>query len=334
MRVERVLSFDVGKTGCRAVLFDRGTRVASGTSAGPAGLVDQGGPAAAVEAMAAAVRGLDVPAPRVDVISVGLAGFAQLADQPADQPADPGAGPGADRLAAAVLAHPDLDVGARRVALASDMTTSHAGALAGRPGVVVAAGTGAVTLCVDASGRHHVVDGWGYLLGDAGSGYAVGRAGLDSALRAHDGRGGSAALLTLGRDRFGDPDTWPSVVHGSPNPAGTVAAFARDVLTAAEQGDETSRVLWGRAGEALADAVGAAVRRTPGTVEVEVATTGGLLDAGELVREPFRRALAERMPRARLVPRAGDAHDGAFLLATRHDLPHEPLVRRTEGPTP
>ena len=54
----------------------------------------------------------------------------------------------------------------------------------------MAAGTG--TVCVARRGERLVkVDGWGSLLGDAGSGFAIGRAGLDSALRHADGRGGS-----------------------------------------------------------------------------------------------------------------------------------------------
>jgi N-acetylglucosamine kinase-like BadF-type ATPase len=75
------------------------------------------------------------------------------------------------------------------IVLASDITTSHAGALGGAPGVVVAAGTGAAALALDQEGRSAICDGWGYLLGDEGSGYAIGRAGLASALREHDGRG-------------------------------------------------------------------------------------------------------------------------------------------------
>lgn len=315
---QRVLTLDVGKTGCRAVLFADGERAADAAGPGPVGLADHDGVAAAVHAMAAVVRRLD-PADGATVVAVGLAGFAQALHRAGD-------------LAGAVLADPVIGHGVRRVVLASDMTTSHAGALAGRPGVVVAAGTGSVTLAVDPDGRSRVVDGWGYLLGDAGSGFALGRAGLKAALRAHDGRGGSPALLVRGRERFGDPDHWPAVVHGSPNPPGTVAAFARDVLAAAEAGDRSSLALWEQAGRTLADAVDAAVRRTPGAGRVEVAATGGLFDAGSLLLAPFRRAIDEQTPRARVVPRAGDAHDGALLLATRSDLPHEHLVRRTEAP--
>src|SRR5581483_2138299 len=54
------------------------------------------------------------------------------------------------------------------------------------------------------------VDGWGHLLGDAGSGFWIGRRGLDAALRAHDGRrGGSPVLARLVERDIGPLDRLP-----------------------------------------------------------------------------------------------------------------------------
>ena len=80
------------------------------------------------------------------------------------------------------------DTGIRDAVLAHDSTTSFLGALGDARGAVVASGTGVVTLAVgrDAIAR---VDGWGYIMGDAGSGYWIGREALDAVMRAFDGRG-------------------------------------------------------------------------------------------------------------------------------------------------
>jgi N-acetylglucosamine kinase-like BadF-type ATPase len=73
--------------------------------------------------------------------------------------------------------------------------TAYAGALGQSPGGVVAAGTGLIALGTDLDTRRRA-DGWGHLLGDCGGGAWIGRAGLEAALRAHDGRaGGSRPLL-------------------------------------------------------------------------------------------------------------------------------------------
>src|SRR5207302_1139349 len=69
------------------------------------------------------------------------------------------------------------------------------------------------------------VDGWGHLLGDAGSGFWVGRRGLDAALRAHDGRsGGSPLLARLVERDVGPLDRLPEIAARAR--AGPVAAIA------------------------------------------------------------------------------------------------------------
>ncbi|MFD1541824.1 hypothetical protein ACFSJ0_32575, partial [Nonomuraea guangzhouensis] len=77
---------------------------------------------------------------------------------------------------------------ARRVMITTDVVTSHAGAFSGGPGVVLAAGTGAIALGVSTAGGSGArpavvrqVDGWGFLYGDAGGGYWIGRRGLEAA---------------------------------------------------------------------------------------------------------------------------------------------------------
>lgn len=308
-----VLAVDVGKSGCRAALFVDGVRTSQAERPGSRGLADPGG----VDAAAAAIgdAAMTVTAGAIDAVAVGLAGLTQVPQAAQDL---------ADRL----VAHHRTDT----VVLASDMTTSHLGALRGQAGVVVAAGTGSVALCVSPTGVTARADGWGFLLGDAGSGYAIGRQGLDAALRAHDGRGGSEAMRVLAQRRYGDLDSLPRAVHGAANPPRAVAAFAPDVLKAAQDGDDWARTVWSQAGIELArTAAAAATAGMPGAGEVRVSTTGGLFDAGEALTEPFAWEIARLLPSARLRVRAGDALDGAYVMATRADLPHEALLIRHRG---
>ena len=123
----------------------------------------------------------------VGAVAIGAAGMATLGDQLRARL------PGA--LADAL--------GVRRLALAADAVTAYAGALGQRPGAVVAGGTGMIALGTDLTTWRRA-DGWGHLLGDSGGGAWIGRAGLDAAMRAHDGRrGGSPALLERAEAVFG-----------------------------------------------------------------------------------------------------------------------------------
>ncbi|MED4128587.1 N-acetylglucosamine kinase [Shouchella miscanthi] len=52
----------------------------------------------------------------------------------------------------------------------------------GQPGIIHISGTGSVTYAIDALGNEHRLGGWGYLLGDEGSGFAIGRSAIRAAL--------------------------------------------------------------------------------------------------------------------------------------------------------
>jgi N-acetylglucosamine kinase-like BadF-type ATPase len=62
-------------------------------------------------------------------------------------------------------------------------------------GVVLIAGTGSISLGRNAQGQTTRSGGWGHVIGDEGSGYALGQQALQAAVRAADGRGPQTLLL-------------------------------------------------------------------------------------------------------------------------------------------
>ena len=80
-----------------------------------------------------------------------------------------------------------------------DSVTSHAGALSLGWGVSLAAGTGVACLAVPATGEPRIIGGHGYLLGDEGGGFWIGRRGLPAALRASEGRAEPTTLRSVPR---------------------------------------------------------------------------------------------------------------------------------------
>ncbi|MGI5292276.1 N-acetylglucosamine kinase [Nonomuraea polychroma] len=202
----------------------------------------------------------------------------------------------------------DLDT----LVVAGDMVTTHVGALGFRPGVVVAAGTGVITLGTDLNDVWNQADGWGHLLGDYGGGAWVGMQGLHAALRAHDRRaGGSTALLERMTARFGDPLDLVALVYESGSAAHHLASFAPYVAEAARVGDPVARRIWTEAGRQLGQtAVAAAAALEP------VFSWGGrLFDAADLLMKPFQATVRESLPGARFAPPLGTSADGALALA-------------------
>jgi glucosamine kinase len=305
-----VVAIDGGRSGCR-VRFrhdDGSTREAVGP---PLPYVRGESPA---DALVAAI-GVALDEARATAADVVVAGLAGIFEQPEV------ARPVAERLADRT--------GAARVVVTGDLVTAHAGALglgedpAGlRPGVVLAAGTGAVAFAVGSEGRTARADGWGYLLGDEGGGFWIGRRGLTAALAYRDGRGGSAGLHARAEARFGRVERLPELVHAADEPAGLIASFAREVAAAAEQGDAVARGIWIEAAEHLA-ATAAGAASILGDRVTAVSCTGGLFDAGTLLAIPLHAALARIAPALRLEQPRGTPLDGAEALAAVAAFPTE-----------
>ncbi|MEU9118865.1 BadF/BadG/BcrA/BcrD ATPase family protein [Streptomyces sp. NPDC048506] len=248
---------------------------------------------------AAAQLGREVGADRYLAVCVGAAGMASLGD---DLRA---------RLPAALAGA----FGVHRLALAADAVTAYAGALGQRPGAVVAAGTGMIALGTDlsASGGWRRADGWGHLLGDCGGGAWIGRAGLEAALRAHDGRrGGSAALLARAEAVFGPVAGLPGALYPRADRPAVLASFAPEVARCAAEDDAVARDVLRAAAGHIADAAAAVCPLGAGST---VAYTGGLFGIGEPLLAPLRAELVERLPQARVTAAAATPLDGALTIA-------------------
>ncbi|MFI0961616.1 N-acetylglucosamine kinase [Streptomyces sp. NPDC021080] len=234
-------------------------------------------------------------AERLGAVAVGAAGLATLGDELRDE------------LPAAL----ERELGVRRLALAADAVTAYTGALGPRPGAVIAAGTGMIAIGTDlASWRR--ADGWGHLLGDCGGGAWIGRAGLEAALRAFDGRpGGSKSLLARAEEMFGPMPELPGRLYPRTDRAAVLASFAPEVADRAGS-DPVAADILRAAARHMAESAAAVC---PADGEPRLALTGGVFNMGAALLEPLREELAVRLPHARRVPAAGDPLDGALRIA-------------------
>lgn len=229
------------------------------------------------------------------------------------------------QLAAMLVSRHDV----RTVVLSPDEVTAHAGALSGEPGVVAAVGTGCVTLGVDARGVGYRVDGWGYLFGDAGSAFAIGRAALEAALRSEDGRGPRTTLVADVAAEYGASPreaTW--ALYLRTDRVDRVARFAQRVVAAAER-DDVAATITRHAAEEIATSCVTAARALDG-VDV-VAVTGRLIGPGSALEREFRVALTRMAPDLEIRAAAGSPLDGSALLASGGTGIYTSLVQQQEG---
>lgn len=199
---------------------------------------------------------------------------------------------------------------AKTTVVVSDALANLVGAIGDLvPGAVVAAGTGAVAFGTDFRSIWQRVDGWGHVLGDAGSAASVGMNGLRAALRANDNLpGGSQRLLETATDRIGPPSTWPRQMMTSADAPERLAAIAPLVTEAAEQGDDAAAAICMDAGQSLGQAL---LTAAEGIAGAKLVATGGLLKAASIRTALEAQVIAHG---GTLTDAAGGALDGALSL--------------------
>lgn len=207
------------------------------------------------------------------------------------------------------------DTGVTTVYLAHDSITSYLTALGAAPGVVVASGTGVVTLAVgkDKLAR---VDGWGFIMGDLGSGYWIGQQGLMAGMKHFDGRGPATRMLDVIREQI-DPEPPDAYItlQADEDRVSRVASFAKTVLDLAENGDEPCREIAFRAASELATSATTGLRLVGETTAPTACGLGGIFRS-PLLAGYFTAAMRQSFDDAVVVPPKGVGLDGAYLLST------------------
>jgi len=206
------------------------------------------------------------------------------------------------------------------VTATGDMVIAFHGAILEGFGVVANAGTGSVVYGVSPSGANRQVGGWGHILGDEGSAYAIALEGLRAGARHFDGRGEFTTLVDRIPEAL-DVSDYIQValkIYGLNMAREEIASLARTVDAAAREGDEVSRRILRAAGEELALGVTVAIRELgmEGR-DLPVSYIGSVFDSGEFIVRPFAEAILLRYPRVRVLPPKFPAVIGAFFLGAR-----------------
>lgn len=197
------------------------------------------------------------------------------------------AGAGDEAMAQRLRASLSCRFPSARIALFHDARIALRAAVPEGDGLVLIAGTGSIAYA-EIGEESFRAGGYGYLLGDQGSGYAIGAAALRRLLAAIEAGSAKGAMLTELASHLGANDR-PAIlsrIYQSPIPVADIAACAPMVLRHAARGEEISAGIVARAAQGLVELIRRITSRCPKRA-LPVAFAGGLL------RE--RNALTQRL---------------------------------------
>jgi len=304
--VRLLVGIDAGGTKTVALLARADDQAVLGQGVGGPGNIRAVGAervtAALTTAIAAAFAAAGLPQTAVAAAAIGAAGAARADDR------------------AAVEACLRAAIAAERYAVTNDAAIALRAAVPSGPAVLLIAGTGSIGYGRTADGQEVRAGGWGYLLDDAGSAYAVGLAGLGAVLRAHDGRDPQTTLSATLLAAWGlaEPEGIIGCVYQLPPPRDEIAALATLVVAAARAGDPVAAAIVANAGDALgALAVATIGKFAPASgATIPLVTSGGLLHAcADLLLPPLLGTIARHGYTVAHHPATQEAALGALAFA-------------------
>ncbi len=186
------------------------------------------------------------------------------------------------------------------------------------PGVVVIAGTGSIAYGCNADGFAARAGGWGYVLGDEGSGYWIGRRALRAVVREADRRGRATSLTGHVLRHFGieKPQELVRVIYHQNLKPVAIAGLASCVQRAHDEGDEEARqILLGAANELVSSARSVMTRLQMEHDAFTIVLAGGIFQAVPWLAGELEKRLPQIAPQAAVRVLEVEPAVGAVRLA-------------------
>lgn len=223
-----------------------------------------------------------------------------------------GAGRTDDREALATRLRRDLSSSSDvAVQVVHDAVIALDAAFESKSGLIVIAGTGSIALARTTDGTLKRAGGWGYLLGDEGSGHALGLGGLRAVAHAMDG-GSTTRLRRAVTERYG-LDTRDALIRRVYGQEWAVQKAAPLVIEVAAAGDEVAQKIVAEQTDALARQVAWLTERAS-SIAPRLALSGGLVQENYYA-EALQQALRRHLPDWTLTSPTATPVEGALHRA-------------------
>jgi N-acetylglucosamine kinase-like BadF-type ATPase len=203
--------------------------------------------------------------------------------------------------------------------IVSDAQSALAGATGCKPGVVVIAGTGSIAYGVNEAGEEVKVGGWGWRLGDEGSGYTIGKNAITEALRGHDQTGPETMLKEMIMDYLGftDPEQFIDWSYDPKREPRHFAALVPFVKEAELRNDTVASGIMREAGAQLGKITQTVIRRLKLKGGFPVACCGGVFKQPNGYNVAFENTVREAAPLCVFIEPLFTSTVGSALIALK-----------------
>lgn len=186
------------------------------------------------------------------------------------------------------------------------------------PGMVLIAGTGSIAYAISEENTPVRAGGYGYFLGDEGSGFALGLAATKVLARVYDGGATADELTAAVQTRLGVDDEMALLdrIYGNAPPVARIAALAPVVLSCANAGVRSAQKIVQTAALELCELLKRVAKKAGLRDSVcPLVLSGGLLGENSMLSFLVETRLQADLPLAGIIKGHAEAHRGALLIA-------------------
>ena len=203
----------------------------------------------------------------------------------------------------------------KKLKIVSDAEIALEGPLNGKPGTVLICGTGSVLIGKNSEGKFIKIGGFGKLIGDEGSGYSIGKKGLQAISKYIDGRGSDTILAKSISKKFGirDRESFILKVHSDEF---DVAEIAAHVISAAQKGDKLCKEIIDNEIEEILLHI-KSLKRFLGKRNIPLCFAGGVLNNKNFYSEELKNRIGKKFGKINFITSKYPPEYGAVILANK-----------------
>ncbi len=301
-----VIGVDGGGTSTVARLADLNGHIISVAKVGPSNLQTYG-PEKCAETLSGAITNAisqaNVSLDTVQTVVYGTAGAGRKVDQ--------------ERLYNAIKTKWDeLSQKTGSLYVVSDADIALEAAHGGEPGIIIIAGTGSIIYGRDVDGTIKRSGGWGPVIGDPGSGAAIGLRALRLAAKILDGCAEAGFLMQLIAENTGitSQESLINKVYKEKYPPSEVAPL---VFRAADNGDQSAHDIIQESAAELVDMLRCGIKKFNFSEVIPIAYVGGVLQSDTVYPDTVSKLITQELPQADIRKPKYKPEEGAVAMALR-----------------
>lgn len=195
----------------------------------------------------------------------------------------------------------------------SDAQIALEGAFPNEAGCILIAGTGSIIYGKDENGNIYRAGGFGRLIGDEGSGFSIGRKGLQAVAKYYDDRGDETLIVKLIKEKY-SIKTADELITKVYKENFDIASIAEVVIIAAKNEDQVAHHILLEETDELIHHISTMMKKM-NTIDLRVSFAGSLISNKNFYSDMIRDKIKTSLPSVKIVAPKYSPIEGAILIA-------------------